>query len=311
MINFLDTIVTVFENVKATTGCDMPLRDFLNDTSQLSLIEQIRATEDKEQRRLLKSHLWCATISARCEGGRKEADPYTPTGLMCVDIDGQDNPALPDAASLKAEVCKVAEVLYCALSVSGHGCFAIVRLATPANFEGHFRAVARLFRQRLGINIDTQCSNIKRLRYISYDPEPYINPDAPAFRVIDIVLAPKSGKTNGNLEPPIKPPSQYTGSTTSSNEMLSNEDKVEQYVAALENSHIDITTTYDQWTKVGMALSNLRESGRSLFHRVSQMNPTYKPQETDKKFTELLRTTRSVNIATFFHLCHEQGVRIN
>lgn len=310
MNNFLDTIVTVFENVTAQSGCDMPLRDFLDGRFQLELIEQIRATEDKKERQRLKSGLWCATISARCEGGRKETDPFQHTGLLCVDIDGQDNPAFPDAASMKSEICKVAEVLYCALSVSGRGCFAIFRLATPDNFEGHFKAINRLFKLRLGLNIDTQCGNIKRLRYASYDPEPYINPDAPDFRVADKVEASRCGKSSDDEPPAPRPTRSQSDSTTSPHQELSDEDMAERYVAELERSHIDITTSYDQWVKVGMALSNLGDSGRDLFHRVSRLNPNYKSGETDKKFSELMRTSRSVSIATFFHICHEHGVRV-
>ena len=311
MKSFLDTTITVFENVKAQTGCDMQLRDFLDGKFQLELIEKIRVTDDKEQRRQLKSGLWCATISARCESGRKETDPFEHTGLICVDIDAKDNPDFSDAQSMKAEICKVAEVLYCALSVSGQGCFAILRLANTLEFEGHFRALVRLFRDRIGIDLDTKCGNIKRLRYASYDPEPYINEGAPAFRVIDKESAQSSDKGKSGesgAHPRVRAP---TDSTTSSNDRMSDEEKVERYVEEIERSHLDITEGYDQWLVIGMALSNLGESGRSLFHRVSSMNPSYKPGETDKKFNDLLRTTRRVNLGSFSHICHEHGIRIH
>ena len=310
MTNFLDTIVTVFENVTSTKGCDMPLRDFLEGNVQRDLIERIRATDDKKERNKLKAGLWCATISARCEGGRKETDPFEHTGLMCVDIDGHDNPAFPDAQSLKREICKVAEVLYCAQSVSGKGCFAIFRLAHPENFEGHFRAMIRLFRQRLGINIDTQCGNVKRLRYASYDPEPYINEGAPSFMICDKGEEPRCNKSTDDEPPATEPPSSMADSTTSSHHKLSNEEIAERYVTELERTHTDITAGYDQWVLVGMSLSNLGDSGRNLFHRVSRLNASYKSGETDKKYTELLRTTRSVSLGTFFHICQEHGIRI-
>lgn len=309
MQNFLSTTITIYNDVTDQNGRDITLGEFLDDRSQLALIEQIRATDDKETRRKLKARLHCATISARCKGGRKESDAFEHTGLMCVDIDGQDNPAFPDAQSLKKEICKVAEVLYCSLSVSGHGCFAIFRPASTEHFAGHFKAIDRLFKQRLGINIDTQCGNVKRLRYASHDPEPHINEDAPAFLIVDKEEQ-QSGKLADKEPQAQKPPNRPTDSVTLPYQKLSDEEKAERYVAELERTHTDITAGYDQWVRVGMALCALGEAGRSLFHRVSRLNGSYKSGEADKKFTELLRTTHSIGLGTFFLICQENGTQI-
>lgn len=152
-------------------------------------------TEDKAERTRLKSGLPCATVSAICPDGRKADDAFEHTGLICIDIDGQDNPGFGSGAVLKAEVCKVAEVAYCSLSASGNGCFAIFRLSNPENHLGHFLALQRLFRSRLGIVIDGQCKDVKRLRFATYDPKPYINENAESFRIIDAATKPKLNLT--------------------------------------------------------------------------------------------------------------------
>lgn len=177
-MTILETPITVFDSVTSTNGHVTSLAEFLNNASSHQLIQQIRMTEDKVERTRLKSGLPCATISAICPDGRKADDAFEHTGLICIDIDGQDNPGFGSGAELKAEVCKVAEVAYCSLSASGNGCFAIFQLSHPENHLGHFLALQRLFRSRLSIVIDGQCKDVKRLRFASYDSEPYINDNA-------------------------------------------------------------------------------------------------------------------------------------
>lgn len=121
-MNILETPITVFDSVTSTNGRAVSLAEFLNDASSHHLIRQIRMTEDMAERTLLKSSQPCATISAICPDGRKADDAFEHTGLICIDIDGQDNPGFGSGAELKTEVCKVAEVAYCSLSASGNGC---------------------------------------------------------------------------------------------------------------------------------------------------------------------------------------------
>lgn len=120
-MNILETPITIFDSVTSTNGRVASLAEFLNEASSHKLIQEIRMTEDKAERTRLKSNLPCATISAICPDGRKADDVFEHTGLICIDIDGQDNPGFGSGAELKAEVCKVAEVAYCSLSASGKG----------------------------------------------------------------------------------------------------------------------------------------------------------------------------------------------
>lgn len=60
-----------------------------------------------------------------------------------------------------------------------------------------------------------------------------------------------------------------------------------------------------------MAFANLGEVGREFFHAVSSVYPSYDRAKADTKFTNLLRTTRKVTIATFFHQCEAHGVTLD
>lgn len=301
-MNILETPITVFDSVTSTNGHVVPLAEFLNDASSHHLIQQIRMTEDKAERTRLKSALPCATISAICPDSRKADDAFEYTGLICIDIDGQDNLGFESGAVLKAEVCKVTEVAYCSLSASGNGCFAIFRLSHPENHLGHFLALQRLFKSRLGIVIDGQCKDVKRLRFASYDSEPYINDNAEPFRIIDAATNPKPNPTKASMA---------MGQRSWNENPETTLDKVARLTEEVVRRRIDLTNGYSKWVEIGMALANLGESGREFFHAVSSVYSGYDRAKADTKFTNLLRTTRKVTIGTFFHHCEAYGVTLD
>lgn len=301
-MKILETPITVFDSVTSTNGRVASLAEFLKDASSHQLIQQIRMTEDKAERTRLKSCLPCATISAICPNGRKAEDAFEHTGLICIDIDGQDNPGFGSGAELKAEVCKVAEVAFCSLSASGNGCFVILRLSHPENHLGHFLALQRLFKSRLGIVIDGQCKDVKRLRFVSYDSEPYINDNAEPFRITDAATKPKPNPTKTTV---------VLGQRTWNESPEAILDKVARLTELVVRRGIDLTDGYSNWIEIGMALANLGEAGREFFHAVSSVYTGYDQTKADTKFTNLLRTTRKVTIATFFHQCEAHGVTLD
>lgn len=301
-MNILETPITVFDGVTSTNGHVASLAEFLNEASSHQLIQQIRMTEDKDERTRLKSGLPCATISAICPNGRKAEDAFEHTGLICIDIDGQDNPGFGSGAELKAEVCTVAEVAFCSLSASGNGCFAIFRLSHPENHLGQFLALQRLFKSRLGIVIDGQCKDVKRLRFASHDSEPYINDNAGPFRIIDTATNPKPNPTKTTVA---------IGQRTWDESSEATLDKVARLTELVVRRGIDLTDGYSNWIEIGMALANLGEAGREFFHAISSVYPDYDRAKADTKFTNLLRTTRKVTIATFFHQCEAHRVTLD
>ncbi len=305
MSDILKTLVTVFPDVTSQCGTDMPLEQFLDDENSRERVLQLRNCQDSDAAAYLKKRLPCATISARCPTGRKETDSFEHTGLICVDIDGKDNPQFPNGEAIKEAVCAVAEVAYCALSASGNGCFAIIRIANPDLHAEHFRAMERLFFQRLDIVIDGQCGNIKRLRFASYDPSPFVNDAAPALLIYDAV---KDVKESVADAPARTRPSMATPASSPSINRESDFEKVGRMVGEIVSRRIDITNDYADWVNVGMALTALGEGGRQYFHEVSAVCPKYRQGETDRKFSELLRTTNRVGLGSFFHACREHGV---
>ena len=85
--------------------------------------------------------------------------------------------------------------------------------------------------------------------------------------------------------------------------------QVELAIEALEQRRLDITAGYARWRDLGFALSELGESGREYFHRISRMNPGYDAKECELQYTHCLRSKGSgISLGSFFHYVREAGI---
>lgn len=89
--------------------------------------------------------------------------------------------------------------------------------------------------------------------------------------------------------------------------------KVERVLSLIEQKGIDITNGYDNWLKVGFALtSEFQEAGRGFFHRVSRQNAEYNTSDADKQYNKCLAAHGDgVTIATFFQMAKDAGIDIS
>ena len=83
-------------------------------------------------------------------------------------------------------------------------------------------------------------------------------------------------------------------------------------VEEVERSGMDLTSTYDSWLRIGFALcSEFGEAGRELFHRLSRFHPKYNIRETDRQYTNCLKSRgRGVTLGTLFGIAKECGFDI-
>src|SRR5690554_6670954 len=91
-----------------------------------------------------------------------------------------------------------------------------------------------------------------------------------------------------------------------------NNSDVEKIIKNIEANQIDIAPNYNDWINIGFAFADeFGESGRSLFHRVSQYHSGYNTKECDKQFDNCLKSKgQGVSLKTFFFLAKQAGVSI-
>ena len=140
-------------------------------------IEKVRAAPDQATRDDLKSQLPCAIPSLLFDKSH--------SGFIAIDVDGTNHNENLNYTpqQLKQKVSNIANVTYCGYSASGLGVWALIPLFDQTKHLEHFKALQEVFKT-IGLTIDESCSNVNRLRYASYDKEPYINENAKPFSLI-------------------------------------------------------------------------------------------------------------------------------
>ena len=237
--------------------CEITLSNFLKIGKLfISTIENIRSIQDKATRdKIKKTQLPAGTLSATLltRDSKLELEDklkvYNP--LLTLDFDN-----LPDIEEAKRILATLPYVYYAGLSVSGRGLFAIIPIAAADHTQHkvYFHALEKEM-QILGLTIDKACKDVTRLRVVSYDENPYINPDCIIYTLPE---APDATEASAAEE--------YADHEEDLTAL-----KLEEHISLWEEKQHPLDE-YDQWITVGMALSRLGEDGRETFHRVSRFS---------------------------------------
>ena len=83
-------------------------------------------------------------------------------------------------------------------------------------------------------------------------------------------------------------------------------------VEAIEAAGVDITSDYNDWYKIAIAIANtFGEQGRSMFHRISKLYIDYNSNEADKKYNQCLRNPNpQIRINTVYYYAKQAGVKL-
>jgi len=285
MRNILDVKVSLYKNKEDKAPKTVILGNILASTKYAALVEKIRSTTDDKHQKELKLKAPAFTPSCVTE----EDGSFTHTGLVCLDIDSQHNPDVVNFRDFKKLVSTIENVAYCSISISGKGYFVLIPVSNPEKHLEHFKSLELDF-ARCGITIDPACKNVNRLRFVSFDEEPYLNLNAKPYT---FVYSPVSVANECYSYSPCI-------------------DRVEALILEIEDRLIDITGNYSQWFQIGCALANeFGEAGREFFYRVSQYSDLYEEATTDKQFSACLKGLNSstpIHINTLFHFAKQYGV---
>lgn len=294
MIDILSKKVTLFNNVSCTKFKDVELRAVLMGETFKSKVDALRNESDPDKQKSMKSKLPCYKIAGTFKGGA-DADLKQPSGLLGVDIDAKDNPRVTNFDRLKDVIGALPFVAYCGLSCRGKGYFCIVPIKEPSQYKQHYESLKRDFAQ-FGLVIDASCSNVGRLRFVSYDPEPYINPDAEVYAYV----VPSAGTQSYKKD----------RASRTDEERASIDYRTLCIVSEVCHTKTDITAGYQVWWCLACSLaSEYSDAGRAMFHAISQWNPDYDEGQTDLEFDKALGYKKhTASIATLFYYASLHGI---
>ena len=275
------------------TGKEIPLKQFLSlGFSYLSELQQIWATDDKKTRNSLKrDNLPAATISATLltrdshKDIKEKIKHYN--SLIVLDFDNVE-----DLMISRKKVEALPYVWYVGDSASRRGFFAIVPIDNPdyTRHELYFRALEKEM-SNIGLTIDSACKDITRLRFVSFDPDPYFNESCSVYKIPD-------GCEN---EPPDE---QEQESNENSHPMWP---KAKAYAEQWMKMKVPLND-YDDWLTIAMSLTCFGEDGFELLDMVSRFGKGYDYDKNKKQYLKLISSTRSIHLGSFFYKCHEYGV---
>lgn len=120
-----------------------------------------------------KKKLPAFMLSGTTNGGHKAADVIEHSGLLQIDVDkiGADK-----VADVRGRLGDDRHILAAWVSPSGDGVKAIMRIPADAScHKAAFAAAADYMRETYAIEIDSQCSDVGRLCFVSHDPALVIN----------------------------------------------------------------------------------------------------------------------------------------
>ena len=232
---------------------------------------------------------------------RRETHLYRHTGWLAIDIDLQDNQQLTNFENIRMVARFRPEIGLLMRSCSGTGYFGLVRLAYPDRHKEQFKAILKEY-AALGIVLDKQCGNIGRVRFASWDDEAhiYINDHVQPYQG----LATDEPQVVPMARPMYRQPQSNAsyggyGDKAFWEDPRTQDRIIELIVKAMVSRNINITESYDEWTKAGWALK-AHPYGERLFHELSACSRKYNSAQTAQKWRQL-GSSHTVSYHYLFH----------
>jgi hypothetical protein len=234
-----------------------------DNIDKIEKLRKIDKSKNEKEYRDLKGKLPMFQTACTFSGTTAKGENITSyNNIMCIDIDGQDNKDLT-VEEIKDKVNSLPFVFYSSLSCGGKGVFCLIEVdGAREDFKPHFKAVEEDFK-KVGLKIDTSCSNINRWRFISYDKKPFINMDA-------VIYTRKIDKKNNN-KPKFKKTMEGNFKTNENDK-----EKARRIVEKAEQEQKEICSNHFISLCVANSLINTfkdnQEEGKSLFRRIKSLD---------------------------------------
>lgn len=278
--------ISIFKSIRSsvTPIGTASLLDAVTSDKYSPLVEEHRSYDKCHPRAIyIKEEVLPAITVSGLFSQRNSRGLIEHSGYVCLDYDNVDDPE-----ALKQWLSSIDFIAFASLSVGGRGVFALVKIADTAKHAEYLRAIFAYF-ENYNVELDKKCTDVGRLRVVSYDSNPYINLDA---HIWDKTITPQHSRqvtplyyNNGDVE-----------------ERL--------FIAGLEyieSRAIDITAGYSNWLALGSCIKTLFGCrGEECFQRLSQFHSNYKREECSQKWRSC--ADRGYGFGIFANACKRAGM---
>ncbi|WP_460948047.1 VapE domain-containing protein [Spirosoma daeguense] len=250
-------------------------------------VERVRAAKyNKEKYNQLKKTAPAVTLAGTFnQRNTKSIRDFS--GLMAIDLDHLG----PESEGVINILKSDPYVLAVFRSIGGDGLCVIFQIS-PDRWLESFEGIRIYLTDTYGLitGWDESVKDICRLRFVSYDPDTYINYQAKLFNKY-----PRKEKNQPKKEG-----------------FVHTEKNIQYIVDQINQRAIDIAPDYNAWYRVCWSLiSQYGVNALDLFQQISQHNDDYNSVEVEKKFNYLVKTQpQKITIGTFYYYCKLAGIDI-
>lgn len=252
--------------------------EFIKNGKWKEQVEEVRNEPDTEKRKILKQAVPGVTVSGTFTE-RKEINLIQHSGYLCIDIDGYTN----------KNYLSSDPYTYALFSSISNGGLALIAKIDKSKHKESFRWLQEHYFKSYGIPIDPAPSNPASLRFISYDPNCYINEKSKLSKF----TAPRHKKLNSL---PVFFPIDKAG------------EMVKECVALGKN----IAESYQEYLTLGFSIAaGFGEAGRKYYHALAGVSTKYNSEHTDKQYNFCLRNpSGGITVGSFYYMLKQAGIEI-
>lgn len=276
-----DNLVSLFDTAISTNQTQLSVNDYFSGIASGTWQDEVlqyRADPTPEKKKKIK-----AVTASGLFNGRKDSELAEHSGLLVIDIDDKDQEV--PVPELRERLKEIPEVFAIHSSLGGKGLAVYFRIKKDKHFES-YDAIAKFLVNDYGVVPDMHCSNIGRLRFVSYDPDCYLNYGASVWGYFE---------KKEVREQPIN--------------VIYSENDIQFILSQIRERQINIAPDYYSWLRIGFALSSkLGDSGRDAFKLISGYYYGKQKINPDKQYDRCLKAGKSgVTIASFFYYAKSAG----
>jgi hypothetical protein len=269
---------------------------FLKDKRAIQLIDNVRQCSESDRRKA-KLQLPVFTPSGTFQGGHQASNLIHYNNLLQFDIDSKDNNYIaPDKMKdmiMQSDLSKY--VYYLANSCSNNGIWGLVKTdGTVSDYKPHFTAFSNDLKS-IGIVSDNSCSDISRLRFISYDDSPYFAPDSLIYTSTHINTAkPERAHQGDAMAYNMQAIPQQGGNILPKQATPKEVDIITHITQAISNHTYVITHSHQDSLNIIAALCNtFGESGLPFWLTIRQQRNGYDTLKHTNDYTATLKRIAS------------------
>lgn len=286
-------MMSYYETMQSQAKKDISIENYIgfvqHGTNQDLVLKAraLRQSGDEEGYKKLKNKSKTVTGSAVMNEGTKAANNIKAlNGLMIIDIDKDQ--VTPE---IKADLMRDRYTYILHNSFGGGQNYCLFVKINKDKFEDSFTGLAQYYYENYDLKIDPSCSNKNRLRFLSYDPDLFLNEKAAKYIAKDIKKHSAPKETN----------------------FIYTKSDFDHILEQIKERHIDLCREdYHRYIRIGLSLNDkFGSQGAEYFHFICQYGAKYDREAAEKDYKGLSANANGkTGIGTFYYYCKDAGIEI-